>query len=466
MAIPKTQIALFNAYLDRWRNAYKICACDFVALKRINKHPQIVRMAITLLVAVKNKKIIHNKRFESKSLLMQREIIDFENNRHDFLSTLEEGLILLPDKTSLQFHDPAGSDIFGNFDAGYQALNTNSARQSTLKLTSNIDLAQEFMSLGGFDEINTEPSTHDEPHDGINDLFMALGFPNTVPQSPELHYNLTSVLTFNESVKKSKIEKGTAKITCLKSAKLKHKLVKIGVRYFGVNSKRQLINGDKIEWSKSKSGIETGTTTIKVGKAPSVLLFLSYDNHLFHRYWIVDSTKHLSSFFGLHSIIDPNSIQLKEMLSGSAPKKPQDMFEQGVASLLGLLCFNVVPYCLCNFTEDWIDLLAFTENGNALVVECTIGTPNNKDKLTKLLKRTQQIKDAWSASGHGHLHALPILVTALSASGIEPAISEAAKQGVVVVTKEDIDHMAVGQHIREAPSIIYSNLKDRLRNRT
>jgi len=109
-----------------------------------------------------------------------------------------------------------------------------------------------------------------------------------------------------------------------------------------------------------------------------------------------------------------------------------------VALLLGLLRFSVLHYGLMPKLRDGPDILAFTDRNQVLVIECTSAIPTT-DKIGRLVARMEQVRGTLQQSNNTFVEALPVLVSSMGRDSLPTAVAEAARHGVVMVAKEQLD---------------------------
>jgi hypothetical protein len=214
--------------------------------------------------------------------------------------------------------------------------------------------------------------------------------------------------------------------------------LRIGIRVWdGSYEGRKSISGGEVTWSE-KDGIASGFVEISVSETHAVLVFLSHSNKLFDRWWIFDPIKHINHRYAAYMAIDNDFAELKKFLSGQS-RKPASDLEIGVALLLGLFGFTTFHHGLIPTLQEAPDLLVFTEASQLAVIECTIGIPNENNKISKLIARVGRIRESLLNSGNAHVEVLPIIVTTSPRASVPKDIEEAGKHGVVVITRENID---------------------------
>jgi hypothetical protein len=433
----KDNIKKFRNFVTCWSSCYKVAIFSYVALKQNNETPTIICSNINLFSILDISQLdffVH----ETQSIIAGFTLCRLENNPLCFLSTIDDGIVSHPDGKKLRLFD-TDNDIVSNFDSGVGLVNTNNTRIVRLSLLGN-EIEPVLQKLGGIDELECELRSHEVPFDGILDLLHGAGFRhNQTPQKSELLITADTVLTVDRA--QSVISRGLARIFCLKAPDLNSEQLRIGIRPLsGKYTERKSINGSDLEWKIDSKGISRGYIEINTKGADSILVFLSHSNTLFDRWWVFDPEKHINPLYVIHQTIDKDLLQLRSFLSGQS-KHPADDFENGVFLLLTLLRFSVMHYGLIPTLQDWPDLLAFTPANHLLIIDCTTRIPNENNKVSKLLTRTEQIRAALQGSGNSYIEILPVVITAISRNGIENDIKEAAQRGVVVATKENIENL-------------------------
>lgn len=113
-------------------------------------------------------------------------------------------------------------------------------------------------------------------------------------------------------------------------------------------------------------------------------------------------------------------------------------FEYGVASLLFLLGFSATQAGGGTKQEDAPDIVAVTQNGSVLVIECTSTTLNHEGKLSKLSRRRRAVQDAFAAQGGESKIVLSVIVSQLTKEELASDLRAAADARVLVISREDL----------------------------
>jgi hypothetical protein len=162
-----------------------------------------------------------------------------------------------------------------------------------------------------------------------------------------------------------------------------------------------------------------------------------------------------------HSVFDRNIELLSSALFPPTPTRASGAFEVAVAWLLHLCGFQVVNYGLRDLKpSDEIDVLAFVPYGNqALAVEATLRSPRNKDKLSKLRGRVDDLSN--------QLHDFEIVGVVASASptAYQAEANDAVELGIVPMYRDQLDAVYDLAVKNRSPRDIFAFVKGLLADR-
>lgn len=159
-----------------------------------------------------------------------------------------------------------------------------------------------------------------------------------------------------------------------------------------------------------------------------------------------------------YSVFDPGLDIFKSWLSADDQLDARN-FERAIARLLSFLGFQVDILSGDARLGDAVDILAFGHPYSTILsVECTTRSIGAGGKLGKLVDRTKHLK--LSLVNHD---VVPVIVTAISKSRLSEAeISEAAKDGIVVLARESLqsllESLVEGSPLLRTISFIRSNI--------
>lgn len=134
---------------------------------------------------------------------------------------------------------------------------------------------------------------------------------------------------------------------------------------------------------------------------------------------------------------DPDMEEFQASIDGGGSKKSR-AFERAVGRLFHFLGFSTDTLACESRLTDAVDVVAFAPDQElCLAIECTVGSIDSGGKLGKLVARTMALRESMRGSV---VH--PVLATSLKRSQIaDGELSKAAEDGIVVLAKEDIDHL-------------------------
>jgi len=287
---------------------------------------------------------------------------------------------------------------------------------------------------GGLLPLECELKASEIPFESLNELVEQCGLSFSAQGSDRTTLEL--IATSPGAIEAaSTIIDGKALIQCRVAKALTVANLRVGHNIVGKNV-RGSIMGDKLQWREEK-GVFIGSHMVAVGEAPMLRGYLSYDGTLLHRWLISDPAKRLNPRCATHETIDPTLDVLRAMLL--TPGRDSTSFEGAVSTLLTLLGFSAGYYGSLPRFQDGPDIIAFTPSGRVAVVECTIGLPNLKDKLSKLVQRTRLIEGKLTDAGYGSLQVQPVIVTPLSRDELAVGLNDARQHRVAVMCKSNLE---------------------------
>ncbi|UEN98425.1 hypothetical protein A9R16_008185 [Acidiferrobacter thiooxydans] len=211
--------------------------------------------------------------------------------------------------------------------------------------------------------------------------------------------------------------------------------------------------GSEWEWTIDGEGRQ-GMSYIPVKGALMAQVYLSYCGIGLHEFKFADLTGSANVRYKVYEAVATDVAVLESLLlqDNGAKKNDAREFEAGVALLLGFLGFSLLPFTMSRVIRDAPDLVALSDNGNILAVECTTGPLDNKGKFGKLAQRALDIRKKLEASGSGVPEIQMVLVSMVSREGAVGDRENAGKANIAVLCAEDIQELLEG-----APSVPDSN---------
>jgi hypothetical protein len=450
----RKNIEQFKNFMAPWSDGYKVAAFSYVALKQPKQASPLIVAAALRLLPVLDRSQLQLFTCETSSIVGGITVWTISGSPLEFLSQIDQAILTPPDMFPVCISDKG---LSSQFDSGAGIVGTNQPRSATLKLLA-FGLNALLKDDARLEEIDSELRSAATPFDGLSDLLIAVGLdPNLGRQNAELSIVATNLVAVDRA--KSAISHGVAQVHCLSTPHLDREQMRVGIMpYSRKYSDRKSITGSDLSWEIDEQGIAHGASDIPINSSQPVQIFLSQNDTLFDRWWIFDPEKHINPAYAVHHTMDGEMTALKNFLSGQS-KDPANDLERGIALLLSLFRFCVMHYGLIPTLRDGPDLLAFTPTNELLVIDCTTGLPNENNKVSKLISRSERIRSALQNSGHAYIEVLPIIVTTSPRSTIQRDIAEAASHGVVVAAKEQIDTLVARVKIPPTPSQIFAEAK-------
>ena len=146
-----------------------------------------------------------------------------------------------------------------------------------------------------------------------------------------------------------------------------------------------------------------------------------------------------------------------QVLQSSIEQAQGHDLEQWYSILFHLLGFS--PSQFGGTKRSVPDIVAFPSIGNwILVVECTEGEPDLGSKLAKLSTRAKL-----AGQGLGSIKAHPVLITSMSRGLLNQTdMEKASKEGISVVTAEDLSHLVKMARENQDPERVLGYLQARI----
>lgn len=288
-------------------------------------------------------------------------------------------------------------------------------------------------------ELDWEVQTGEIPFASLDELLSMLGLPswNRGSEATTLQIAAASPASILPT---SRIAKGAGVIDLLAAKALDTTKLRLGLQVAGKDAEPERLStsGREIEW-RDRQNSKIASYTITVGDALTVRAFLSHEGILIDECSLSDPQKQPNLGSAVHRVADPNFSLLQKLLLDPG-KRDANEFENAVSLLLNMLGLSAAHYGLMRDFREGPDIIALSPSGNLLVIECTTGFPDVKDKLTKLTGRISRIKTALMEAGHANCEILPMLVTSLPRDEVKANIQNAEELGVAVVCKEELQN--------------------------
>lgn len=452
----KQEFSSFKKFLALWKGAYKCALISYVGVKtaqgprllfgRVMLEPS--RMGITFT----------KFKFETEHVIAARFMANATwSDVASFLARAKTGGIPSIDNTIILERD-RGRNLSVYFEPIHHPLITEGPRLPCL-LIRGISKHELLIKATDSRQLDWELKASDIPFDNLDELSLHCGLPGLTQMGDSTVLEVVARSPGWIS-HKSTIIRREARIECHLAGALDIGKIRVGYKVFKkdfVAVDRASVSGSKLKWQQEKD-IKIGICRLSVGDAPMLQAFLSYADVSLHQWWVTDPQKHLNPRHAIHQVFDEDMELLRTMLLKPESDK-SDAFEGAVSKLCNLLGFSVVNYGRIPKLQKGPDIIAATQAGKIGVIECTVGLPNEKGKLAKLVQRATLIKKKLTAAGYGHLQIQAAIVTPLSRNEVVADLKDASKHNIAVVCKEDIEKLLSLVALPPNPENLFQELR-------
>jgi hypothetical protein len=312
----------------------------------------------------------------------------------------------------------------------------------------------------GVEHLDWELKAADQPFDTFDELLSSLGLPTLIKiaDMTTLEVIAGSPGLIHES---SRIKQGNATVICRLANGLDPTQLKLGFKVQRAGKIDRLTkSGNSFEWTR-KEEYQEGSIRIDVGDAPVLQAFLSFENTSLHQWWVLDPDKRFNARHAIYEVFDHELGVLKTFINGQGRDSARD-FEKGISFLANLLGFAMVPLSVVPQLADAPDLIVSSPSGHAAIIECTIRNLNENNKLSKLVQRTAQLRERLRSAGLGHLKTQPVIVSLLTRAELQADLPEAGKNGIAVISKEDLQSLLSQATLFPNAEELFSRLSDNI----
>ena len=306
--------------------------------------------------------------------------------------------------------------------------------------------------------LDWELKANDQPYGSLNELIAALGLTFEYPSNGGASRLLIVAVSPANILTTSAFIDGTAKVRIHADPALPLDSLHLGCQSIapdGTNLDRWRINSQYLKRQKGRAD-SLMTLTIRAPAAASIHLYLTYGISPLHETVLSDRSRFPNARLAAYSTFDNDRSLLRTMFFGT--KKPGEHLERAATILFTLLGFSVLPVDGMLQSNDFPDLLAFTTNGNAFVIECTIGRIHNKDKSDKLKHRTMQVKDQMKLATLKNYRPQSLILTTMPREEIANQIDDSRLEGIWVFCKEDIEEALQTLVLNPDPDVIFEKI--------
>lgn len=390
---------------------------------------------------------ISPKHIETKSVVGGLfRLADINESHESFLLKLSTDTLDIPvGKLRLM---PAGNNsapyaFFSPYESGFEI---DQPRVNKLSIMSSQGYSRPI------EAVTLELRAASTPYDSIEELATDLLIPNYRRDGSFVEVTANNVAMVDRT---RRVVGSSAKIAVLLAPYLDTRNCSLGYKVVLRQNviSRQRISGKDLIWEK-QGDHWVGSTEFEVPAGAMLQCFASYMGHVQHHCWITDPDTFPNFLRVLHNSADADLKVLKTYLYDEKQHKESSrQFEAGIVNLLFLLGFSVNPL-VGKPLEDNPDIIATTQNGNVILVECTTNQINKDAKLGKLVERAEIVRSHLKKAAFDP-KVLPIVVTAKPRKAIVD-VDLANEHGVIVITKEDIETYVERTFSYNDPDVLFA----------
>ena len=446
----------FKALIRPWQETYEAAIYAYVALKTssglklLTGRVQWVTMPSNIAV--------DELRFDSEHIVARRGVTSAALCPVDqsIEQALQGKMPAMDYDVALPIRD--GGSLNVTFNPFYPPWISSGPRASTLIVTG--EAARDLYAIS---DLEWELRSSSVPFHSLGDLCDECGIPERFQYSNQTMLQLIAEAPGHIS-EQSRFEKGKVEIVCAVGKRTDPARWRVGYKISDLHAvmHRGSCEGSECQWTTDGEE-RRGVCYPPVKEALIVQAYLSYDGVGVHDFKISDPTGYANVRYKVYEAVAGDIGVLENMLEGGGTKKNDaDAFEAGVALLLGLLGFSLLPFTMSHVLRDAPDLVVLSENGNILVVECTIGPLDNKGKLGKLAQRALDIRNALEASGASMPEIQTVMMSLVSRESASGDMENAGKANIAVLCTEDIQELL--QMVPSAPDAdkVFDHIKARI----
>ncbi len=207
--------------------------------------------------------------------------------------------------------------------------------------------------------------------------------------------------------------------------------------------------------------IKVGEIKFEVPKASLLHCYANFADRCYNTYWVSDPTTTQNHLRAIVEIFDAEFRKTRQKLDQGRGGSDAEGHENAVATMMWMLGF--APLNTSKLVEA-PDIVGVSADGNILVVECTLGDLKTKrgNKMQNLLDRVKTINEALERANASFYKCIPVVVSSKSKEDILDDIEICEKQGIAVITKDDLDDFL--STTRSHPNSVqrYQELRNRI----
>lgn len=423
----------FAALINAWSSIYRQAICSYLAIKTPEGPRLLVGRLLleTGIIPVNKAKV----QLETQHIVAGRKILRVNSMKLD-------AMVRQAIQGKLGFHGctlalPGTTTSIVTYPTHHPSVNIGPRLPSLLVWGGSKHDLLSVPNYKPYEFYDWSLRASEQPFDTLSELLAHLDLPGVAQlgEGTLIEVVARSPAMISDS---SKITDGQAVIKCRVAVGVPKEKIRLGYRIPQLTPvQRSYCKQNQLKWHR-EDGLQIATARIPVSDALLLQVFLSYEDIALQTWWIDDPRKRLNPRYAINEVVDPELNVLRRLLFG---EKDSRGFENGVAILLHGLGFAVSHHGSIPKLQDGPDLLVMTPQNNVAVIECTTGLLDQDDKLARLVQRTRAIRKKLDESGYNSLIIQPVIVTKLPRKEVEAHLDDAAKNGIAVVCKEELQRL-------------------------
>jgi hypothetical protein len=369
--------------------------------------------------------------FESPSVIAGNfNLADTGRTAREFFELLATGKVLTPFGELLFPDNDGNGHAYYREDLHPHGLLLNE-RTESLRLAG-----PDFRRFARLPAVDWELKAADEPYDSLEELMLSCGL-GPIPDQVQFEFAVFGFALLDDT---AEFYDGLVAPRLIVIHGVDQEKIKVGYRVVssGQIVSRGSIKGRELNWTVTASET-TATFELPVPDGASIQCIVSYENIAQHFVWLSDPTKAANEKRAVYEAFDPGLGSLRELI-GDYERKGNGAhdFEAAISWLLWMLGFNTCFLGEVSRLKQGPDTMAMTPQGQIIVVECTTGRLNDKDKLSKLSNRTMAVRKSLLKSNAPERRVVPLIVTTKPRDEIVADLNRAVEIGALVICQDEI----------------------------
>lgn len=396
---------------------------------------------------------VEERRFESRSLLVFLTKLADVQTAEALIESAISGSFEFAGEPYVLFPRNIGG-------GGFNVEPFNETMGAQMRLCALSVKGRETASLFDFQHLDWELRASEPPYLSFGELLSEFGLSvasgytsfEAYHTSPVLVDRDRSALSGTDLTVSIRLERG------LPIDEVQVALVAIRV---GEAAVRKIFRGNELGWEQDGE-IQLGTLQWKAPAGRAIQAVAIFRGVAFHYWWVVDPQQIPNTRKAVYEVVDADLATLRDFMVASGPKGSARDLESAVAWLLWMLGFSIAHLGANTRTQDAVDILATTPNGNFALVECTTGVISTDKKVANLLSRKAVVLERLARASHNQVRVLPVIVTSKGRDEVVQEIQPAQERGVLVLTRDDLVDLLNRTDMLPDADQLYSEAEKRL----